>query len=377
MALVISDIIEILQLFDGIQWEEEKKICMMGKQFIWIEWKQFMGVVDHYGFKYHKKIYEELKDIYPIDAFSFFKMFGFAEVHAIDISVYEGADIMFDLNSEGKLPDNLCETFDLVIDGGTLEHVFKVHSAIVNMSGMVRQNGFIYHAVPLAGYINHGFYSISPTFFIDYYRSDFRIKELNIKFWADRNLNYEHEAWGETFSQDCRIFYHPSEINRYMRKMNDVSGDGEALLRCIAQKRRNVENTCPIQGAVMRLHENTLNNISRGKIFHFKDILELFGRIGGGIALFGAGSDCNLLLNELYKNDMENLVAYIFDKDINRAGSKYRGYDIFYPTKLKLEKTKAVFISSTRFAEEIYAYLTELNVKSVYKITDYVTETEE
>ncbi|MCI8529273.1 MAG: hypothetical protein HFH82_09005 [Lachnospiraceae bacterium] len=49
MALVISDIIEILQLFDGIQWEEEKKICMMGKQFIWIEWKQFMGVVDHYG----------------------------------------------------------------------------------------------------------------------------------------------------------------------------------------------------------------------------------------------------------------------------------------------------------------------------------------
>lgn len=63
--------------------------------------------------------------------------------------------------------------------------------------------------------------------------------------------------------------------------MNDVSGDGEALLRCIAQKRRNVENTCPIQGAVMRLHENTLRNHPGGKIFHFKDMLELFGRLGG------------------------------------------------------------------------------------------------
>ena len=156
--------------------------------------------------------------------------------------------------------------------------------------------------------------------------------------------------------------------------MNDVSEKGEALLRCIAQKKRKVENTCPIQGAVMRLHEETLNNIPSSKIFHFKEILEMFGKIRGGIALFGAGSDCNLLLNELYKNNMENVVECVFDKDINRAGSKYRGYDVFYPTKQKLEKAKAIFISSTRYAEEIYSYLAELNMKQIYKITDYVTE---
>ena len=373
MAMVISDIIEILKLFDGTQWEE-KKICMMGKQFIWIDWKHFMTVAGCYGFKYNNEIYEEIKDVYPIEAVPFFKMFGFSEVHAVDISTYEGADILFDLNSAGTLPDNLDEKFDLVIDGGTLEHVFNVHNAINNMSGMVREKGFIYHGVSLAGCINHGFYSFSPTFFLDYYGSDFQIKELDIKFWADRSINYEHEAWGETFSQDCRLFYKPSEINRYMQIMNDVSEKGEALLRCIAQKKRKVENTCPIQGAVMRLHEETLNNIPSSKIFHFKEILEMFGKIRGGIALFGAGSDCNLLLNELYKNNMENVVECVFDKDINRAGSKYRGYDVFYPTKQKLEKAKAIFISSTRYAEEIYSYLAELNMKQIYKITDYVTE---
>ncbi|MCI8529274.1 MAG: hypothetical protein HFH82_09010 [Lachnospiraceae bacterium] len=31
----------------------------------------------------------------------------------------------------------------------------------------------------------------------------------------------------------------------------------------------------------MRLHENTLRNHPGGKIFHFKDMLELFGRLGG------------------------------------------------------------------------------------------------
>ena len=84
--------------------------------------------------------------------------------------------------------------------------------------------------------------------------------------------------------------------------------------------------------------------------------------------------DCNLLLNHLYMSDMENVVECIFDMDINRSGSKYRGYDIFYPTKPKLEKARVVFISSTRFAEEIYSYLQELSIKAVYKITDYVTE---
>ncbi len=374
MALLISDIIDILKLFDETQWEEEKKICMMGKQFIWVEWKHFMAVADHYGFKYKKDIYDKIKDVYPIDAFTFFSMFGFAEVHAIDISTYEGADILFDLNSEGKLPDNLCEGFDLVIDGGTLEHVFNIHNAINNMSSMVREKGFIYHAVPLTGYVNHGFYSISPTFFLDYYGSDFRIKELNIRFWADRSVNYEHEEWGDTFSQDCRLFYDASEINIYMKKMNEVSECGESLLRCIAQKRKKVENTCPVQGAVMRLHENTVKNVSCGRVFHFENILELFGKIGGGIVLFGAGMDCNLLLNHLYMSDMENVVECIFDMDINRSGSKYRGYDIFYPTKPKLEKARVVFISSTRFAEEIYSYLQELSIKAVYKITDYVTE---
>ena len=60
---MISDIIDILKLFDETQWEEEKKICMMGKQFIWVEWKHFMAVADHYGFKYKKDIYDKIKDV--------------------------------------------------------------------------------------------------------------------------------------------------------------------------------------------------------------------------------------------------------------------------------------------------------------------------
>jgi len=51
-----------------------------------------------------------------------FRLLGFDEVHATDISDYEGAEIIFDLNAPNVPPDHVAQ-YDMVLDSGTLEHL--------------------------------------------------------------------------------------------------------------------------------------------------------------------------------------------------------------------------------------------------------------
>ena len=51
-----------------------------------------------------------------------FKSLGATHVYALDASDFEEAQFVHDLNQ--PLPENLKQRFDLVYDGGTLEHVF-------------------------------------------------------------------------------------------------------------------------------------------------------------------------------------------------------------------------------------------------------------
>ncbi|MDE2104741.1 MAG: hypothetical protein KGL39_46320 [Patescibacteria group bacterium] len=58
--------------------------------------------------------------------------------------------------------------YDLVIDPGTVEHCFNVARAMLNVARLVRRGGYVYHQAAIS-FPNHGFFSISPTFFADFY----------------------------------------------------------------------------------------------------------------------------------------------------------------------------------------------------------------
>src|ERR1039458_2926109 len=74
----------------------------------------------------------------------FFSAFGARQVHSLDASAFEGADFVHDLNC--PVEENLKQRFDLVFDGGTLEHVFNLPTAQKNCMEMLCENGcFISH----------------------------------------------------------------------------------------------------------------------------------------------------------------------------------------------------------------------------------------
>lgn len=63
------------------------------------------------------------------------------------------------------------DRFDIVLDPGTLEHVFNVPVALENIMNFSAPGGYILHWNPLQQ-PNHGFYNFSPTFYHDFYSAN-------------------------------------------------------------------------------------------------------------------------------------------------------------------------------------------------------------
>jgi hypothetical protein len=74
---------------------------------------------------------------------------------------------IFDLNT--PLPEEFQNKFDLVIDGGTLEHIMDTQQCLKNITKMLKIKGLVYHMNPQDGRGKHGFYQFSTDFYTSYY----------------------------------------------------------------------------------------------------------------------------------------------------------------------------------------------------------------
>jgi hypothetical protein len=93
----------------------------------------------------------------------FLKALGATQCNAIDASRYEGAQIIHNLNAE--LPPDLHQRFSVLIDGGTLEHVFDIRTALKSCMQMVKVGGHFVICQMANNCMGHGFYQFSPEFF--------------------------------------------------------------------------------------------------------------------------------------------------------------------------------------------------------------------
>ena len=90
----------------------------------------------------------------------FTECLGVSEVNTLDYSSYEGADILHDLCQ--PIPGDLKARFDVVVEAGTLEHVFNFPVAIANLMQMTKVGGFIFASTVSNNLCGHGFYQFSP-----------------------------------------------------------------------------------------------------------------------------------------------------------------------------------------------------------------------
>ncbi|MFL5780382.1 MAG: methyltransferase domain-containing protein [Thermoleophilaceae bacterium] len=135
----------------------------------------------------------------PWFADPYLRLLGAHEVRALDVSAYEGADIVHDLNE--PVPAELEGRFDVVFDGGSLEHVFDVAAALRNYMRMVRVGGRLIVATMADNHCGHGFYQLSPELFFRALSepSGYRVERLHL---AGEELDFSRPIAGVSLVHD-------------------------------------------------------------------------------------------------------------------------------------------------------------------------------
>lgn len=101
----------------------------------------------------------------------FFRLLGFDEVRSCDLSEWEGADYIFDLNAE--VPEELRGRFDCVFETGTILQIFDLPRVLENLHELLAVGGRVIHcAVPSNNHMDLGFSMLCPTLFADYYAAN-------------------------------------------------------------------------------------------------------------------------------------------------------------------------------------------------------------
>ena len=119
-----------------------------------------------------------------------FKSLGAKNVFSLDASNFEGAEFVHDLNQ--PLPPELRERFDLVYDGGTLEHVFNFPVALKSCMEMLRPGGRFFTHTCMNNWCGHGFYQFSPELF-------FRVFSAEQGFGVERMVAHRVGPYGRWY----------------------------------------------------------------------------------------------------------------------------------------------------------------------------------
>jgi SAM-dependent methyltransferase len=93
----------------------------------------------------------------------FFARLGAGTTDSFDYSDFEEATFVHDMNE--PIPPDHRERYSLVLDSGSLEHIFNFPCAIRNCMEMVRPGGHFVSITPANNFFGHGFYQFSPELY--------------------------------------------------------------------------------------------------------------------------------------------------------------------------------------------------------------------
>jgi hypothetical protein len=116
---------------------------------------------------------------------------GANETFSIDTSSYEHASFITDMND--PVPEELYNRFSVLIDGGTLEHIFNFPQAVANAARMVEVGGHFLSINGSNNFMGHGFYQFSPELFFRVFSPEngFEVESMILSEANDDAVWYE------------------------------------------------------------------------------------------------------------------------------------------------------------------------------------------
>lgn len=150
------------------------RILTIGRLNSYLSPKQIHRLATHYDLAIDEHALAQERYVDKL----FCQLLGAKQVTSLDYSSHEGCDLIHDMNQ--PVSSDLHHQFDVVIDGGTLEHVFNFPVAIANCMSMVKPGGSLFIFTMANNHTGHGFYQFSPELFFRIFQSEngFEIRDV-------------------------------------------------------------------------------------------------------------------------------------------------------------------------------------------------------
>jgi len=165
------------------------KVITIGRQRLILKEKDMQQLIVDAGFSNN-----ECENIFNNNSYSepFLKLLGAKITDSIDVSDYEGATVVHNLNF--PVSDNLKNKYTLVIDGGCLEHVFNFPVAIKNCMDLIQKNGYYIGITPTNNFFGHGFYQFSPELYYRIFSQSNGFQFVKMYFYIDKKKSPIYEV---------------------------------------------------------------------------------------------------------------------------------------------------------------------------------------
>lgn len=171
------------------------RILQLGRSYVYLSWDELERWARRDGFRLRTDVPVTLSHepalarLACLSDETFFRALGFDEVESCDLYAAERPTWRLDLNR--PIPDELEGRFDVVLDPGSLVHLFDQRQAFRNLARLTKTDGRVIHGTdPSTNNVDIGFYMVSPTLFADLYPANgWRLESLLLclyePLWVD------------------------------------------------------------------------------------------------------------------------------------------------------------------------------------------------
>jgi hypothetical protein len=218
-------------------------VLFIGRQTIPLSLEALNTILGHYGLtnrapgevEYDRETRGTEGKSFITDRY-FMKSLGVNKFHALDVTDYEGADIVWDLGE--AIPEKYYGKYDLIYNGSCLDNMFNPGVALMNLSKLLKLNGRMIN-IENASSWNDPYLIFSPGWFYDFYVSN----------------NYKHcEIYLISYKDNDELYYGPWEM-QFVNVPSNTSGAPpevprgiHLVLLTIAEKGDNSTDTVqPVQ----------------------------------------------------------------------------------------------------------------------------------
>jgi hypothetical protein len=183
-----------------------ERVLTIGRQGMHITAPGLSKLLEEYGLPCGIEQARRLIEAEKGFAEPFLRHIGAGHIDSMDIAPYEGATLLHDMNR--AVPTEWHGRYSLVLDGGSLEHVFHYPQALKNCLEMVAENGRFVSITPANNLLGHGFYQISPELF-------FRVLDKRNGYLCEKVLVFE-----EPFQDEWYEVSDPAQVRERVELVN-------------------------------------------------------------------------------------------------------------------------------------------------------------